>query len=129
MLQPKIDNYEFYFTPDNPAIRQARKEINAVCIPRVEWEDREQELIDEGIIETAKTYKLMVNNKRAEREYVGCQKCGSRGIKTKYLKSTMKSIKRKIKRNGRIIINLQYLCPACAKTYKSHSERVGGQTF
>jgi hypothetical protein len=112
-----IDTYEFYTATENPAVKQARKILNQLSIPRAEQKDAEQEQseIDNIIIYT--------------KNYHTCQKCARRGNKTLYLKSTMKEIPRKTKRNGREIILRHYLCQSCALTYKPQSERVGCRTY
>ena len=120
-------NFEYCLTPDNPAIRQARKSMNKICIPRAEKDDREQEQEDKlhGNI-PIKFYKK-------GKKYICCQKCFSHGIKTKYLKSSMMIIERhahRIKKTKtKHIIFKQYLCAECAKTYTPHSMRVGGKTY
>jgi hypothetical protein len=116
------NNYEFCITSNNSVVRQARKVLNAVCIPRAEKEDKELE-ISIGLTGP------MMKKKSAEKDYITCHKCIAHKIKKKYLKSTMKQLVYKTVREGRRIINIYYLCPACIKTYKPHSQRVGGKTY
>jgi hypothetical protein len=116
------NNFEYCLTPDNPAIRQARKSMNAICIPRAERDDQEQELL-------SNLTGPMVNNKNARKEYLSCLKCTYHGIRKKYLKSTMLAVIRKTTRAGRLVTVRQYYCAECAKTYTPHSKRVGGKTY
>jgi len=114
--QSMESNIEFCLTPDNPATRQARKMLNRVCVPRATREDREYEQTinpDQEILQG--------------RVYHTCQNCLKRGIKTRFVKSTMLEIPRRTKRNGRIIICKHYLCEHCAENYIPQSQRVGGR--
>ena len=106
------NDFEFCLTPDNPAIRQARKDINAVCIPRAEQEDKNNKVISSR-----------------ESEYHTCVRCLKKGIVTRYLKSTMLIIECPSMRNGRKVINKRYYCEKCAEIYIPHSERVGYGTY
>jgi hypothetical protein len=118
-------NFEYCLTPDNPAIRQARKSMNKICIPRAEHDDQE--------LEGKELYNNLPTKYYKGKKYICCQKCFSHGIKTKYLKSSMIPIERhahRIKKTKlKHITFKQYLCAECAETYTPHSERVGGKTY
>jgi hypothetical protein len=119
ILMNDYNDIEYCLIPDNPAVRMARKLMNKSCMQRIEQEDNEQNL----------TQKIVRRNSNAEKEYVMCVKCNSRGIREKYLKSEMLVIVRKTKRGKRIVTNKQHYCISCAETYMPQSSKVGCMTY
>jgi hypothetical protein len=112
------DNIEFCLTPNNPAVLQARKILNRICVPRAIREDRECE------------QAINLNQEMPQGKiYHTCQNCLKRGIRTRFLKLTMKEIPRRTKRNGKIVKTKHYLCSHCAENYIPQSQRVGCSTY
>src|SRR4030042_779180 len=109
MSMNDYNDFEFCLTPDNPAVRMARKTINKICIPRAAQEDR----------------MSAINPDAPETETHTCKTCIRHRIKTQYLKSEMMIIIRTYRKGKQ----KEYYCPWCAEKYKPVSQRVGGQNF
>lgn len=111
----EISNFkdiEFYMTPDNPAIRQARNLINRVCIPRAKKEDQLDNLLQQ------------------QSEFAICCQCRQRGNKNLHHKEEMMLLEREsIRKNGKRTILKSYYCKEHASKYKPQSERVGCGTY
>jgi hypothetical protein len=66
-----------------------------------------------------------VKPKKNWNNYLYCQKCRMRGVKTKYLKETMLHVLFEYRRKGNIHTAYTHYCEECAMTYKPQSERLG----
>lgn len=96
---------EGWTTPINPAVNKSRELLK----PYVEKRNL--------IIEPNKNW----NN------FLFCQKCKMKGIRTKYHKDTMLHVPFEYKRNGKIHKAYTHYCEECGETYVPQSERVGNR--
>jgi hypothetical protein len=113
-------SYEYCIVPDNFITRTARQLMNRYSIDRNEREDRIFEQ------EQNRTIGLQVHKPG---KYHQCCNCTRNKIKTKYHVDDMLPVDSICKSKGKPVKYTRYYCSACAVKYKSHAERVGGQTF
>ena len=110
---PAIEPIEYCLVKTNPAVKASLKLINKFSVKRAEKEDQENNLIN-----------------KSEQEFYVCYKCClEKREKRHYHKDEMKVIERETIHKGKRIIVKARLCPEHAKTYKPHSQRVGGKNY
>jgi alpha-mannosidase len=57
--------------------------------------------------------------------YLYCQKCRMRGVKTKYHKNNMAHYEKHYRNNGKITTVYTHYCQECNETYVPQGERIG----